>query len=199
MKQINRATVAAAISSLVLAVPAQAFAEESSNKAEILIPKMAEFIPALIAFLIIWVVLAKFAWPQILSMMDERGKRIQESLDEAETTKKKAIASRKEYDELVTDARRKSADIVLEARKDAESERARIIEAAHKEAEEIIAKAHTTVEDERKSIYAGAASSIADLSVAVATKIVGEALEDEAEQKKLIERYIQEAGSLNAD
>ena len=199
MKQINRATVAAAVSSLVLAVPAQAFAEESSNKAEILIPKMAEFIPALIAFLIIWVVLAKFAWPQILSMMDERGKRIQESLDEAETTKKKAIASRKEYDELVTDARRKSADIVLEARKDAESERARIIEAAHKEAEDIIAKAHTTVEDERKSIYAGAASSIADLSVAVATKIVGEALQDEAEQKKLIERYIQEAGSLNAD
>ena len=87
----------------------------------------------------------------------------------------------------------------LEARKDAESERARFIEAAHKEAEEIIAKAHTTVEDERKSIYAGAASSIADLSVAVATKIVGEALEDESEQKKLIERYIQEAGSLNAD
>ena len=83
--------------------------------------------------------------------------------------------------------------------RDAESERARIIEAAHKEAEEIIAKAHTTVEDERKSIYAGAASSIADLSVAVATKIVGEALEDETEQKKLIERYIQEAGSLNAD
>ena len=113
MKQINRATVAAAISSFVLAVPAQAFAEESSNKAEILIPKMAEFIPALIAFLIIWVVLAKFAWPQILSMMDERGKRIQESLDEAETTKKKAIASRKEYDELVTDARRKSADTFL--------------------------------------------------------------------------------------
>ena len=65
--------------------------------------------------------------------------------------------------------------------------------------EEIIAKAHTTVEDERRSIYAGAASSIADLSVAVATKIVGEALEDDAEQKKLIERYIQEAGSLNAD
>ena len=99
----------------------------------------------------------------------------------------------------MTDARRQAADIVLEARKDAEAERARIIDAAHKEAEDIIAKAHTTVEDERKSIYAGAASSIADLSVAVATKIVGETLSDEAEQKKLIERYIQEAGSLNAD
>lgn len=198
MKQINRATVAAAISSFVLAVPAQAFAEESSNKAEILIPKMAEFIPALIAFLIIWVVLAKFAWPQILSMMDERGKRIQESLDEAETTKKKAIASRKEYDELVTDARRKSADIVLEARKDAEAERARIIEAAHKEAEDIIAKAHANAEDERNAIYAAAAASIADLSVSVASKIVGEMLDQDGEQRRLIERYVKEAGSLNA-
>ena len=198
MKQINRATVAAAISSVVLAVPAQAFAEESSNKAEILIPKMAEFIPALIAFLIIWVVLAKFAWPQILSMMDERGKRIQESLDEAETTKKKAIASRKEYDELVTDARRKSADIVLEARKDAEAERARIIEAAHKEAEDIIAKAHANAEDERNAIYAAAAASIADLSVSVASKIVGETLDQDGEQRRLIERYVKEAGSLNA-
>lgn len=198
MKQINRATVAAAISSFVLAVPAQAFAEESSNKAEILIPKMAEFIPALIAFLIIWVVLAKFAWPQILSMMDERGKRIQESLDEAETTKKKAIASRKEYDELVTDARRKSADIVLEARKDAEAERARIIEAAHKEAEDIIAKAHANAEDERNAIYAAAAASIADLSISVASKIVGETLDQDGEQRRLIERYVKEAGSLNA-
>lgn len=198
MKQINRATVAAAISSFVLAVPAQAFAEESSNKAEILIPKMAEFIPALIAFLIIWVVLAKFAWPHILSMMDERGKRIQESLDEAETTKKKAIASRKEYDELVTDARRKSADIVLEARKDAEAERARIIEAAHKEAEDIIAKAHANAEDERNAIYAAAAASIADLSVSVASKIVGETLDQDGEQRRLIERYVKEAGSLNA-
>ena len=198
MKQINRATVAAAISSFVLAVPAQAFAEESSNKAEILIPKMAEFIPALIAFLIIWVVLAKFAWPQILSMMDERGKRIQESLDEAETTKKKAIASRKEYDELVTDARRKSSDIVLEARKDAEAERARIIEAAHKEAEDIIAKAHANAEDERNAIYAAAAASIADLSVSVASKIVGETLDQDGEQRRIIERYVKEAGSLNA-
>ena len=198
MKQINRATVAAAISSFVLAVPAQAFAEESSNKAEILIPKMAEFIPALIAFLIIWVVLAKFAWPQILSMMEERGKRIQEGLDEAETTKKKAIASRKEYDELVTDARRKSADIVLEARKDAEAERARIIEAAHKEAEDIIAKAHANAEDERNAIYAAAAASIADLSVSVASKIVGETLDQDGEQRRIIERYVKEAGSLNA-
>lgn len=198
MKHINRATACAAISGALLAMPAYAFAEESSNKADILIPKMAEFVPALIAFLIIWIVLAKFAWPQILAMMDERGKRIQESLDEAEATKQKAISSRKEYDELVTDARRKSADIILEARKDAEGERARIIEAAHKEAEDIIAKAHANAEAERNAIYAAATTSIADLSVSVASKIVGQTLSSDEEQRALIERYIKEAGSLNA-
>ena len=194
----QKSAIALSASAAALLMPVSAFAEDGAAGADILIPKMAEFIPALIAFLIIWIVLAKVALPGIMKTMEERGKKIEESLDEAEKTKQEAIAKRAESDSIVTDARRQAADIVLEARKDAESERARIIE-AHKEAEEIIAKAHTTVEDERKSIYAGAASSIADLSVAVATKIVGEALEDDAEQKKLIERYIQEAGSLNAD
>ena len=184
----QKSAIALSASAAALLMPVSAFAEDGAAGADILIPKMAEFIPALIAFLIIWIVLAKVALPGIMKTMEERGKKIEESLDEAEKTKQEAIAKRAESDSIVTDARRQ-----------AESERARIIEAAHKEAEEIIAKAHTTVEDERKSIYAGAASSIADLSVAVATKIVGEALEDEAEQKKLIERYIQEAGSLNAD
>ena len=186
----QKSAIALSASAAALLMPVSAFAEDGAAGADILIPKMAEFIPALIAFLIIWIVLAKVALPGIMKTMEERGKKIEESLDEAEKTKQEAIAKRAESDSIVTDARRQAADIVLEARN---------IEAAHKEAEEIIAKAHTTVEDERKSIYAGAASSIADLSVAVATKIVGEALEDEAEQKKLIERYIQEAGSLNAD
>ena len=183
----QKSAIALSASAAALLMPVSAFAEDGAAGADILIPKMAE------------IVLAKVALPGIMKTMEERGKKIEESLDEAEKTKQEAIAKRAESDSIVTDARRQAADIVLEARKDAESERARIIEAAHKEAEEIIAKAHTTVEDERKSIYAGAASSIADLSVAVATKIVGEALEDEGEQKKLIERYIQEAGSLNAD
>lgn len=194
----NKGAFAIAAVAAAQLVPACAIAEEAAG-ADILIPKMAEFVPAFIAFVIIWAVLAKVALPGIMNTMEERGKKIEESLDEAEKTKQEAIAKRSESDSLITDARRQASEIVLEARKNAEAERARIVEAAHKEAEEIIAKAQSTAADERKSIYAGAASSIADLSVSVASKIVGEALSDEAEQKKLIERYIKEAGSLNAE
>ena len=197
MKYSNRALMAAA-ASLVAMMPATAFAEGSAGGPSILIPNMAEFVPALIAFLIILVVLSKLAWPKVLSMMEEREKRIADSLDEAERTKQKAIEDRAVSDALVTDARRQAADIVLEARQDAEAERARIIAAARTEAEHIIAKAHATAEDERHALYAEAAASIADLSVSVASKIVEKTLDEDGEQRRLIERYIEEAGSLNA-
>ena len=152
-----------------LALPRPAFAEEAAGGADILIPKMAEFIPALIAFLIILIVLAKMAWPQILATMEEREKRIADSLDEAEKTRQKAIADRKASDDIVTDARRQAAEIVLAARQDAEAERTRILADAHAEAEDILAKAHTSAEDESGSIFADASGCFADLSVSVAS------------------------------
>lgn len=200
MKLLNRAAGAAVpVACAMLAAPMPAFAEGSAGGPAILIPNMAEFIPALIAFLIIWVVLAKVAWPKVLTMMDERSRRIADSLEEAERTKQKAIDDRRASDELVADARRQAAEIVLAARQDAEHERARIIAAAHTEAEEIISKARANAEDERRSLYAEAAGTIADLSVSVASKIVERTLDEDGEQRRLIERYIKEVGSLNAD
>ena len=92
MKLFNRCAGSAAVVALAaLVAPASAFAEEAGG-ADILIPKMAEFVPALIAFIIIWIALAKVAWPKVLGMMDERSRRIEESLDEAEKTKQKALS-----------------------------------------------------------------------------------------------------------
>ena len=191
--------VVAATACAALAAPASVFAEEPAGGVDILIPKMAEFIPALIAFLIILVVMAKLVWPKVLAMMDERERHIADSLAEADRTKQKAIEDRKASDDMLTDARRQAADIVLAARQDAEAERQRIIAAAHQEAEGIIAKAQRTAEDERHALYANAAASIADLSVAVASKIVEKSLDEDGEQRRLIESYIKEAGSLNAN
>ena len=200
MKFTHRVAGTVAVTALAaLAAPASAFAEESAGGVDILIPKMAEFIPALIAFLIILVVMAKLVWPKVLAMMDERERRIADSLEEADRTKQKALEARKASDDMLTDARRQAADIVLAARQDAEAERQRIIDAAHTEAEGIIAKAKRTAEDERHALYANAAASIADLSVSVASKIVEKSLDEDGEQRRLIESYIKEAGSLNAN
>lgn len=178
-----------------VAVPVSAFAE---GGIDILIPKPAEFIPALIAFLIIWFILAKFVWPKVLGMMDERTARIKGDLDSAAQTKAAAEEERANAEAVVSDARRQASDIVLEARRDAEEERSRIITKAHDEASEIVSKAHLNIEADRKAMMNAATENIANLSVQIASKIIGDSLDTDA-QLKLAEKYIEEVGNLNAD
>ena len=199
MKFVERTGIALGASASVLLVPALAFAEEAeSSGADILIPKMAEFVPALIIFLIIWFLLAKFVWPKVTATLDAREKRIEDSIEEADQTKAEAVEIRTEADAIVAEARRKASEIVLEARSDGEKERSRIVAAAHTEAEGIIAKAHDRADDEMKRAYANATDTIAKTAVAVASKIVGEILSnDEPKQRELIKKYLTEVGSLN--
>ena len=200
MKNVTRAGIMLGAAASVLSAPALAFAEgtESSGGADILIPKMAEFVPALVIFLIIWFLLAKFVWPKIISVLDAREHKIEDSIEEADATKAEAAEIREEADAIVAEARRKASEIVLDARGDAEKERARIVAAAHGEAAEIIAKAHERADDELKRAYASATDTIAKMSVAVAGKIVGETLaDDDAKQRELIKKYLTEVGDLN--
>ena len=160
------ARVGAAAAAAVLATPTFALAEGVG--ADILIPKPAEFIPALIAFLIIWIVLAKLVWPQVLQMMDKRQQKIQDDLDAAAKSKQEAAEQAKGYeDKLVED---------------------------HREAEAIIAKAHGAVDSERHKAMIELSGSVVDLSVEIATKIIGNDL-SEAEQRKLAEKYLAEVGA----
>ena len=107
----NRKNGAAAIaaSAVALAAPSLALAEENSDLGiGILIPNLSEFIPALIAFLVIWVVLAKFAWPMIVGMLDKRQETIKNNLDEAEAAKIEAQRSLEEYKKQLAKARREA-------------------------------------------------------------------------------------------
>ena len=199
MKFVERAGIALGAAAPILLMPAMAFAEGTeSSGAEILIPKPAELIPALIIFLVIWFLLAKFAWPKVIATLDAREKHIEESIEEADATKAQAAKIRDDADDVIADARRKASEIVLAARGDADKERARIVAEAHTEAEDIITKARERATDEERRIYADATESIAKVSVAVAGKIVGETLaNDDAKQRELIKKYIAEVGSLN--
>lgn len=197
MKRVQFAI--AALPASVLVLPVAAFAdEEAVNGAELLIPKPAEFIPALIIFLLIWFLLAKFVWPKIVGNLEAREERIQGDIDEADQLKADAEDAKGEADQLVIDAHREASEIVLEARKDAEAERDKIIAAAHVEAEQIIADARDRAAREQRLMYDHATDSIAKVSVAVASKIVDEKLStDEDLQRRVIKKYLAEVGSYN--
>ena len=187
----------AAVASAVIA-PSLALAEESSSGISIIIPKMNEFIPALVAFAIIWFVLAKYAWPAIVGMLDKRAAKIKDDLDSAEAAKIEAQQSLEESKKQLADARRESAAILDEARRAGEQVKADITAQAQAQADEMVAKAKKSIEKERVAAIADLQRSVADLSVSVAGRLIGEDLSDD-DQRKLIEKYVAEAGNLNAN
>lgn len=168
------------------------------ESASILIPEPAEFVPALIAFLIIWFVLAKFAWPMILKTLDNRQAKIQGDLDAAEHAHAEAQAEKKEYEQHLRRARQDGDEIVSAAKKEAEAERSRIIAKAQKEAADEVAKSHDALESERRKAMIELSGSVVDLSVEIAGKIIGNELTED-QQRDLAEKYLKEVGKPNDD
>ena len=191
MRLVARAGVAGGV---ILATPAVALAEESAVGPDILIPKMAEFIPALIAFIIIWVILAKLVWPSVLEMMEKRQQKIQDDLDAAQRSKIEAAEEAKSYEAKILEAHHEADAIVAKAKKEAEEVRSAVLAKAQREAADIIAKAHGAVDSERHKAMIELSSSVVDLSVEIASKIIGNDLSVE-EQRKLAEKYLAEVGT----
>lgn len=174
-------------------LPTAAFAQSPSG-ADLLLPKPAEFIPALIAFLVIWFVLAKLAWPQILSAMEKRQQKIQDDLDAAAQSKEEAQKAAKSYESKIAEANREAESIIAKAKKEAEEQRSQILAKAQREAADIITKSRGAVDSERKKAMIELSSSVVDLAVEISGKVIGNELTVE-QQRKLAEKYLAEVST----
>lgn len=188
------AALAGATGVAVWSAPVVSLAEESAVGPDILIPKVAEFVPALIAFLVILAVLSKLVWPSVLEMMEKRQAKIQSDLDEAERSKREAAEEVKSYEGKILEAHHEADAIIAKAKKEAEEVRSQVLAKAQREAADIIAKAHGAVDSERHKAMIELSSSVVDLSVEIASKIIGNDLSEE-EQRRLAEKYLAEVGA----
>jgi F-type H+-transporting ATPase subunit b len=161
-----------------------------------IIPKVAEIWPAILAFAVLFVFLWKFAFPPLTGMLDKRATTIRESLEKAENTRVEAERLLGEYKQQLDDARQESAKVIEQGRKVAESMKAEIVAKANEEREAMLAKAREEIGAEKKAAIAELRSQVADLSVAVAGKILGSQI-SAADHAELIERYVAEVGGLS--
>ena len=178
----------------LVALPTAALAEEERSGIMLLIPTLAEFIPACIAFIIVLIICYKFLWPTVLEMMDAREKAIQDDLDAAAAERAKAEESALKAEKSIADAQRQAADIVSQAHREADEERAAVLAKAQSDAAATIAKGKEAVESERSRAVAELSASVVDLSVDIAGKIVGQDLTDE-EHLQLAGKYLLEVVS----
>lgn len=188
-----------ASSLLVLASEgAEAGAEGGSGAAAILIPALGELIPAIIAFTVVFIILSKFAWPAISDMLDKRAATIKDSLEKAEAAKIEAERLLAEYKQTMAEARKEAATVLASARQSADATRAEAAAKAQTEYDAMLSKAREAIDGEKQAAIAELQASVAELTVKVAGKVIGSEL-SEAEHRKVIEKYLAEAGSLNAN
>ena len=165
---------------------------------ESITPQLAEFIPALISFSIVFFVLSKFAWPAISQMLDQRSDSIRDSLERAESAKIEAERLLVEYKQTMAEARKEAGTILQQAKQSAEATRSEASARAIAEYDELLVKAREAIEGEKRAAIEELQRSVADLSIAVAGKLIGSELSRE-DHLKVIEKYVSEAGSLNAN
>lgn len=163
---------------------------------EILIPKVPEILVSLTSFLILFFVLAKFAFPPITNMLDKRAETIRESLDRAEETRVEAERLLEEYKVQMAEARAEAAKVIEQGRLVSDKMKDDIIARANEESANMIVKAKESIEGEKTAAMAELQRSVADISVQVAGKLIGEKLSAD-EHAELIDRYIAEVGSLS--
>ena len=161
-----------------------------------IIPLTSELLVSLVSFAVLFIVMWKFALPPITKMLDERAEKIKDSLEKAEETRVEAERLLDEYKEQLAEARLESNRVIEQGRKVAETMKDEIVAKANEEREAILARAREEIQGEKRIALAELQASVADLSVAVAGRIIGSTL-SASDHAALIEKYVAEVGSLN--
>ena len=157
-----------------------------------LTPDFGLFFWMLLAFVIVFAILAKFGFPIIINMVEERKKYIDDSLKSAREANEKLANIQAESDNLLKEARTKQSEILC----DANATRDTIIsEAKNKAAAEsarILNEARKQIEAEKEKAKRENQAEIVDLSVKIAGKVLAKDLEEDAKQKEWINKLLEE-------
>ena len=164
-------------------------AEEKINP---LIPHTAELIVGAVAFTLLFLTLRKFVVPMFEKAYTDRTNAIQGGMERAEKAQLEAQRALVQYNEQLSKAREEAQTLREEAR----VQGAAIIEdlraKAQDEAARITATAHASIEAERQQAIASLRNEVGTLAVELASKIVGEALDDQARQSRVVERFLED-------
>jgi F-type H+-transporting ATPase subunit b len=140
-------------------------------------------------FLVLVIVLAKTAWPAILKAVEEREKRIQAQLDQAEKANQEAQRVLADYQQKLAAARNEAQELLAAGRQAADKVREEIVARARAEHEEMIGRARREIVAEREKAVAELRGEAVELSLAAASKVLERNLDSEAD-RRLVREYL---------
>ena len=164
-------------------------AEEKINP---LIPHTAELVVGAIAFTLLFLTLRKFVVPMFEKAYTDRTNAIQGGMERAEKAQLDAQRALAQYTEQLTKAQSEAQTLREEARVQGVAIIEDLRAKAQEEAARITATAHASIEAERQQAVTSLRNEVGALAVELASKIVGEALDDQARQSRIVDRFLED-------
>ncbi|AJT64374.3 ATP synthase subunit b [Streptomyces lydicus] len=166
-----------------------------------LFPPIPELVIGLVAFFIVFGILAKKLLPNINRVLDERRRQIEGRMEEAEALQAEAQQVLADYRAQLADARHEAARLRQEAQEQGATLIAEMRAEGQRQREEIIAAGHAQIAADRKAAAQSLRQDVGKLATDLAGKLVGESLEDHARQSRTIDRFLDEleAGATKAE
>jgi F-type H+-transporting ATPase subunit b len=149
-----------------------------------------EVILALVVFGLLYLAVKKWVVPNFEKTFADRTAAIEGGLQAAETKQAEADAKLAELEKQLGDARHEAARIREDAREQGAAIVADMREQAQAEAARIVEHAHTQIEAERQQAVTSLRAEVGALATSLASRIVGEALDDDARQHRVVERFL---------
>ena len=162
------------------------------NLPSILTPDLGLLFWMLLAFLVVFFVVAKFGFPAIIDMVENRKRYIDESLQKAHEASARLANIQKEGECMLQEARQKQAQLLKEAAETRDAIVSQAQEKAREEGARLLSEAKAEIESQKQAAISDIRAQVAELSVKVAEKILRKELSSEAKQMETIDRLLDE-------
>ncbi|HEK21623.1 MULTISPECIES: F0F1 ATP synthase subunit B [unclassified Mucilaginibacter] len=159
---------------------------------ELVTPEIGLVFWTTVSFLVLFFLLAKFAWKPIMGAIDDRERSIEDALLKAEAAKEEMSRLTNENESLLKQARAERDLILSEAKKIKEQIIADAKDAAHKEGARQIELARVEINNQKAIAMADVKNQVATLSIQVAEKILQNQLQDQQKQDELVSQLLKE-------
>jgi F-type H+-transporting ATPase subunit b len=153
-------------------------------------------ITQVVNFVLLLALLYLVAYKPVMRMLDERAKRIKESVAQSETAKEEALRAQEDVKRQIEAGSKQAQELITRANKAGEDLRLRAQEDAKKDAESLIAKARVEIKNERDEAIQEIRQQFAELTILAASKVIGETL-DKKSHKELINKVLKESEAMN--
>jgi F-type H+-transporting ATPase subunit b len=159
---------------------------------KILNPLTSTLFWQIIAFIILWILLARFVFKPISNIIKKREEKISASVSEADKLKENAESMLAEYRLKLDEARVEAQTIVEQSRTIGENLKSELVDRAKMESSQMIAEAKKEIERERDKALSSIKENVVDLTLLATEKLIGKAMKEE-DHLRLIEESIEEA------